>query len=307
MSWLTARWLLMVNQILLDIILIHIFIAILYFILIRSGVSNLRNEYILPILLLPMFGVAIALAIDLTYLWGKPGQKTVDLESLKLEDDIYWRNLKLSQEDKNIVPLEEAILIDDIKTRRKAVLLTLEDEPLKYLDILLVARNNKDVDTVHYATTQITKVQRFFQIEIEKYTVAIEKDPDNFELLDKAIDLYEKYIASGLLEEPLLKRSRIIYNELLDKKLALISNDKYTLIKKLRNCINLKTYASAFEISDVLRTEWPKDEIAWIEALRVCVEGQDYVRLHKIVNELKDTPVNWTKQGKQQVNIWLGT
>jgi hypothetical protein len=292
------------NPILWTLLFIHIFCSLIYVVLILLGRSHLRKEHIIPIILVPVFGLLMGLVIDLSYLFGNPGHRTVEFESVRLENDIYWKSLKQSQENSNVIPLEEAILINDNKTRRKVMLETLEQDPIKYMDILMVARENEDVETVHYATTQISKEQRYFQLELQKFAVAVESDPDNIEILDAYIDLFDQYFESGLLEEVLLMRQRILYSQLLDKKLTLVENDRNTLIKKLRNFIALGNYSAASEISDLLKQLWPLNEETWIESLRVCVEAKDPQKLRSIIYDMQQTAIDWTRQGKEQVRYW---
>jgi hypothetical protein len=102
-----------------------------------------------------------------------------------------------------------------------------------------------------------------------------------------------------------LKRQRIIYSKALNQKLAKQENDRKTLIKKLQNCIQLEEYGTAFEVSDILKNNWPADEKTWIESIRVCVEGQDKKRLQETIKKIRRTRIDWTKQGKEQVYPWM--
>jgi hypothetical protein len=236
---------------------------------------------------------------------GEQGMKPIELESQALDEDILWKALKSYHEEGNIVPLEEAILINDVKTRRKFMLDTLYDDPLKYLDVLLLAKNNEDVETSHYATTTISHAHKVFQVAIQDLAAAVENDHNDMPLLDKYLETLEKYIESNLLEEHLLRNMRIVYNGALDKKLARVMSDKRALIRKLRNSIELGDYASAFGASDLLIEYWPKDEQTWIEAMRVCVEGADNNRLSEILDKVQKTNLVWTKQGKEQMGPWM--
>lgn len=247
----------------------------------------------------------MALAVELLNIFGRQGNKPLPIDIVAPEHDILWKALKSYHENGNIVPLEEAILIDDVKTRRKFMLETLYEDPLKYLDILLLAKNNEDIETAHYATTTISHAQKEFQVSIHDLAIALENDPKNISLLNQYVETVGKYIESGLLEEHLLRDLRMVYKELLDRKLARVKNDRLTLIRKIRNSIELQDYASAFESSDLLKEYWPADEQTWIEAIRVCVEGKNKERLCATVDEIHRLDIGWTKQGKEQVNAWM--
>ena len=80
----------MQNNFLWIILSIHFLSACAYLVFIIKRLSHLRREYIIPIFLVPVFGLLIAFTIDSMYRWGHPGQKNVGLETLSLEDDIYF-------------------------------------------------------------------------------------------------------------------------------------------------------------------------------------------------------------------------
>jgi hypothetical protein len=287
------------------IVIVHILFTLVYSVFIFSGRSHLRKEQIIPIFFVPVFGPITAFVIEMLNNLNIQGTRPIELESLSLGEDILWVTLKSFHEKGDIVPLEEAILINDVKVRRRSMLETLYTDPLKYLDILNIAKYNDDIETSHYATTTIAKAQKDFQLSIQKLAVAVGNNPDDRDLLDKYIETLDKYIESGLLEEHLLRNLRIVYSKVLDKKLEISKNDKDAMIKKLRNCIKLNDYNSAFEIGDYLIENWKEDEDSWIESLRACVDGQDGNRLRGMLTEMNSQKISWTRDGKEKIKVWL--
>ena len=288
------------------LILLHAGLALVCVLLILREKTSLRKEHLVPIILLPIAGPGMALTIELLNILGKEGKTPLPLAQVSPEEDILWTTLKSYHEKGDIVPLEEAILIDDPKTRRKFMLQTLYEDPLKYLDILMLAKNNDDVETSHYATTTIANAQRKFHLATQNLAEEVQKHPENMNALDEYIETLEKYIVSGLLEEHLLRNMRLEYQGVLDRKLARAGIDRQTLIRKLRNSLALSDYPSALSASAILKAEWPHDEETWIEAVRVCVEGGDHERLSETLGEIRTSQVNWTRHGKEQVGAWVG-
>jgi hypothetical protein len=287
------------------LVLLHLLLALVLIALILSGKSHLRKEHILLLSFIPIFGPFSALIIELLIISGAQGKRPVDLEPLNLGDDILWKSLKSFHEKGNLVPLEEAILIDEAKTRRKFMLEILYSDPYKYLDVLNIAKYNDDIETSHYATTTISKAQKDFQLSVQKLAVEAENNPDDLQVLDRYIEILGQYIRSGLLEEHLLKNLRLVYSKMLERKLQMTTRDKRALIEKLRNDLELKNYAAAFETSDFLKESYPEDEETWIEALRICVEVKDSVRLQETIDEIRHNGIAWTRRGREQTNPWL--
>ena len=286
-------------------IVIHVLLSLICVFIILSGKTTLRKEQIIPMLLLPFFGPFMVLVIEFLNVLGEQGNRPIDLEHLDTSKDILWKALKNYHEKGDLVPLEEAILINDVKTRRKFMLETLYDDPMKYWDVIMLAKNNPDVETSHYATTTIAYVQKRFQVSMQELAVEVEKNPNDVEMLNRYLETIKKYLESGLLEEHLLRNLRIVYGNSLDKKLAKVENDRFSLAEKIRNCIELRDYTAAYETCDLLVNYWPEDEQSWIEAVRVCIEGEDTTLLKQRLLEIQARKINWTQHGKEQIAPWL--
>lgn len=286
------------------ILLIHLLVSAVYIVLIVKKVSSLTPASILPILCIPFFGAAAAAAADLVN--KSTGRKEAEpIETLSLSEDIYWKTIKKREEAQNIVPLEEALIINDRITRKKLVLEMLLDDPMKNIDILLLARENNDVDTAHYANTTIAKIQRDFQLQIQQMAVAYENDPKKTGILDKYIETMWRFIESGLSEAYLLRKQRIILSTLLDDKLARDSGDKETLYIKIQNSLALKEINEAMDAAAVLKESYPDDEQTWINALRVSVSAHDALQLEETVDAIKHRKIEWSPEDKNLINTWV--
>lgn len=286
------------------VILIDIVLALIYAIFIILGISQLRKEYIIPLCLIPIFGILLALTVELLLFTRKQGIKNPDIEIQGLGDDILWATLKSFHEKRDLVPLEEAVLIDEVNVRRKSMLETLYADPDKYLSVLNTAKYSDDIEISHYATTTISKAQKDFQLAIQRNAVEVERHPNDSKVVDAYLEILGRYIQSGLLEEGLLRNIRIEYARALDKKLAIEHDDKNALIEKLRNAVELQDFTSATETGWLLKEYWPQDEQTWIEYLRVCVEGNDEAELRKTIEEIEQQNILWTEQGRAQLKPW---
>ncbi len=287
------------------LIITHFVLVGIYTTLIFTRRSSLTPANILPILCIPFFGVLSALTADLVTLSNKHKEDPDPIETLSLSEDIYWKSIKQREEAQNIVPLEEALIINDRQTRKKLILEMLLDDPMKNIDILLLARENNDVDTAHYANTTIAKIQRGFQLQVQQLAVEHETDPDDIDLLNRYIETLENFIESGLSEAFLLKRQRIAFADLLDKKISFDSLDKETLLKKIRNCLALKDINTAVEANKILINHFPEDEQSWISALQISIAGHDAIRLEETINEINRRNINWSLSGKEQISTWI--
>lgn len=270
-----------------------------------TGRTCLRREHLFPIVLIPIFGLLIGLGILISQWAGRTNKQSVDMEDMHLGGDIYWRSLQKPQKNIEVVPLEEAIHLDDFSIRRRILLNALFADPYKHIQVLMVARHNEDAETAHYAATTIEKIQRDFQMEIQRYAAYLKQHPNDMQILTAYISVLEKYIHSGLLGKQMVERQRRILQQLLDQKLLNHPNDKPMLLKKLRNNLALKEYGSCLEISHKLVTGWPSDEDSWIESLRTSVEAKDQMLFDEVVAGIENSDIVWSKQGRDQMQYWL--
>lgn len=295
----------MYKQLLSILLLVHGICALIYSALILFRISRLRKEFLLPIILVPVFGVLSALVIENIHFRKEDKGAEIDLHNFDLDNDAYWKNIIQRREDTDILPLEEVVLINDAQTKRRLMLETLYYDPTKYLDVLMIAKNNEDIETAHYATTTISKIQRDFELTTQKLSMAVEKNPLDSELLDQYISIQEAYINSGVLEDYLLTRQRILFSKMLERKLKIDPEDKQAILKKISNSLALKDFDTAGKCCQLLQTKMPMDEDTWIESIRVYVESRDQRNLEKTLNDIKLKRINWTKSGRKQISHWL--
>ena len=295
----------MPTSLLAIVLILHFSTSALYAVLIFTHRSSLTRANILPILCIPVFGILGGLTAELVQKFMPAHETTEVAEPTVLQEDIYWKSIKNNDAGQNIVPLEEALIINDRSARKELILEMLLDNPMKNIDILLLARENNDADTAHYANTTIAKIQRDFQLQVQKLASEHAANPDDVVILNNYIDTLGHFIDSGLSEAFLLKMQHILYGELLEKKISLEGVTKGVLHKKIRNCLSLNDINSAADANKILIDNFPEDEQTWINALQISVAGHDAFRLQDTIQEIYKRDIKWSRAGKEQISTWV--
>lgn len=202
------------------------------------------------------------------------------------------------------VPLEEALLINDPMRRRKMMMSILRSDPMAYLDLLLVARFNEDTETAHYAASTIMELQRQLQMALQQQQAEVIRDKTNLEKHRAYLLLMEKYCSSGLLEGQLLRRQRLMLAESLEEALAL-GNDEELMTMAVHNYLALGEAFEARQKAERMLALWPHAEQPWLEAMRVAVESQSQRDLQRLKEQMRHTPIDWTKNGREQMMLWM--
>ena len=92
------------------------------------------------------------------------------MDKLKVTDTKYRRLITDTGADsETMVPLEEALIVNDAKMRRNLLLDILHRNPEEYLKTLENAMDSDDVEVTHYATTTVLEIQSEYEQQLQEY------------------------------------------------------------------------------------------------------------------------------------------
>lgn len=286
-------------------LIVHIILCIILYLGTRARVFHF-SEQLLPIIFcVPIFGMAVAVVADYNSRRNKTGSRSIDLEEMHIALGDY-RLIKLDEDESanEIVPLEEAMSINDADTRRKLMTDILHQNPNEYVRLLQQARLNDDLEVTHYASTAIMEIQREYEIDLQSAEKEYNAHPEQAAALDTCIEAFQRYIKSGLIEDNVLFIHRKRYASLLEVKLKQDPNAKLYFLDAVDNYLDLGDYGSAKLVVDQLTGRWPADESAWFAKLKLCQQTNDGVALAATVSEIKRRNVYLSPEGKALLSFW---
>lgn len=127
--------------------------------------------------------------------------RKIGIEKLQVNEEIYKNNFRLREEnDHDIVPLEEALLINDPEKRRKLIIDILNDDPSKYIELLEKARMNEDVEVVHYAITAMVELSKDYDSKLQTFERTYAAAPEDPVVLDEYCDLWKNICSRDCLK-----------------------------------------------------------------------------------------------------------
>lgn len=221
------------------LLMIHILTCIFVYLGIKSHKIPVKM-YIFPLVVfVPVSGLLCCLIISSQIFLHKNGDWDTGTDRLKINEETYKSFLTAPEEEqKEIIPLEEVLIVNDAKIRRKLIIDILHDNPERYMDVLMQARLNEDVEVVHYATTAMAELSKNYDERLQKLEQKYEKDPDNWDRINEYCLFMKQYLENGLVEGTLEITRREQYSRLLEKKKSLEAADGGQQTEKERR--NLK-------------------------------------------------------------------
>lgn len=183
------------------LLILHLTVCILIWAGIRSGMLKVKKYLIIPVIFVPVWGALSMLILHLQVFSKAENSRKIGIEKLQVNEEIYKNNFRLREEnDHDIVPLEEALLINDPEKRRKLIMDILNDDPSKYIELLEKARMNEDVEVVHYAITAMVELSKDYDSKLQTFERTYAAAPEDPVVLDEYCDFMEEYLQQGLLE-----------------------------------------------------------------------------------------------------------
>ncbi|SCW78220.1 hypothetical protein SAMN04487970_104616 [Paenibacillus tianmuensis] len=209
-----------------------------------------------------------------------------------------------TEKEMNVVPLEEALLINDLTTRRKVVIDLLKQDSLQYLEVLRMAVNNEDTETSHYAVSAIVEVKRKLMLTMQELSVKYEENKNDPYLLRSYADVLRGFMRSGFLDERTLTMHIRTYISVLDRliKLEPASADAY--VEKLNAELELNDYTAAEHTAQQYLEQFPLHEEAYLTLMKVYFSVGSSEQLKRTLEALKQSSIRLSNQGITMVRFW---
>ena len=179
------------------LLLIHALVCLVLWTLMKLGLLPVRGHMLAVMVLVPLWGpLLVALLSVRSAVFGND-LKDATLETLRINDDMHRSMLVQGREgDDGVVPLEEALIVNDPGDRRRLMLSMLTEDPDAYLAQLQAAKLNDDVEVAHYAATAVAQISKESDLKLQQLERAFKTDPSSHNL-EAYCDFLGAYLDSG--------------------------------------------------------------------------------------------------------------
>jgi hypothetical protein len=268
-----------------------------------AGILKVDEEMFVMIICIPFWGALSALMITYLIKRGKVGSRSGNLEAMRggFQDP---QDLRVETgEGQNIVPLEDALIMDDSSVRRSVMLDVLMSDARGYMPVINQARMNDDVEVVHYATTAMVELSKEYELKLQEFSTEYAENPTKEGLLDEYVEFLGQYIASGMIQGQLLEIQRNTYQQLLSVKVVINPNiDDYE--KLVRAFLASRQYPKADASLGIMEEQWPGDERNWLLRFRYYVETGSGQKIKDMIQSVRDSGEYYSKDIREIIEFW---
>ena len=285
------------------LLFIHALVCLVLWTLMKLGLLPVRGHMLAVMVLVPLWGpLLVVLLIARSAVFGD-GLKDATLEALRINDDMHRSMLVQGREgDDGVVPLEEALIVNDPGDRRRLMLSMLTEDPDAYLAQLLAAKLNDDVEVAHYAATAVAQISKESDLKLQQLERAFKTDP-SAQNLNAYCDYLGTYLASGLAEGRVAQIQRQQYARLLARR----CEREDGLALRVRYATALADAGEVDEAEDVaerLVADAPDEQDVWMLCLRLAVLRRDGEMVQRVIDAVDKQHVYLSAENREKLAFW---
>ena len=271
---------------------------------IRSG--RLKTDHgLLPVVIfLPLWGEICALLMHYYVVKGWDGARADRLEVMRQG---YEKPLEIpsgSEETAAVVPLEDALLINEPGIRRSLIMdVLMQESSAGYLPLLNQARMNEDVEVVHYAATAMAEFSKEYDLRLQQLEAQYRKNPEDEETEAEYLAFLEEYMDNHMVQGSLLMIQKSQYLKVLRRKISrkpLLED----MVKLVEGEFFLEQYPEAVQDIEELERRFPDQEEVWMLKLEYYFKQKQGNAIRKLVKELEDKGDYLSSRGREILGFW---
>ena len=254
----------------------------------------------------PACGLFLLLFLD----WYGEKFSGRDLLNVYMDDTFHGEDLLLLREpdvqkELNLVPMKEALQLNDFSYRRKMIMNLLNEEDiLSYLDVLQEALGNEDTETTHYASAILMELQRKTQDLLVEREIRFQKEPWDPDAAAKWEELLYKVLLSGLFESAALERYYRSYYQVSDRLLSGELPSEQDYLHRIRILFLQENLTEAKDFCQRYLKRYPASEDAVLCLLEFYIKGKDAEGMREFLHSLPSLPVRLTQKTLPYIQIF---
>lgn len=285
------------------LLLIHALVCLVLWTLMKLGLLPVRGHMLAVMVLVPLWGPLLVLLLSMRSAVFGTDLKDATLELLRINDELHRSILVHDREaDAGVIPLEEALIVNDPADRRRLMLSMLTEEPDAYLAQLQAAKLNDDVEVAHYAATAVAQISKESDLKLQQLERAFKTDPSSHNL-DSYCDFLGAYLDSGLAEGRVAQIQRQQYARLLARRCER-EDGPVLRIRYATALTDAGKIDKAEDVASQLVIDAPDDQGVWMLCLRLAVIRHDGQAVQRVIDAIDKQHVYLNAENRERLSFW---
>lgn len=286
-------------------LIIHILLCIAVYLCMRVRILKSTSMIMPLVCMVPAAGLAALIVLEIRSRGRQEILEEVGIEKLKINDEIH-RSILMDEDpaEDRIVPLQEALLINEPSTRRELMMEIMYANPNDYVEQLKEASMNDDTEVVHYAVTALSELQKEYDLQFQDLEWQMKKDPDSEELEERYTNLLRRYLDSGLAEGNAKMIKLRTYSEMLERRLKEKEDSLRLYRDKIETDLQIKEYEKAYEMIEKVLEKWEKNEAGYLLLLKYYAAMNRRRGIDSVLRSIERKGIYLSPEGRSAVRFW---
>lgn len=257
------------------------------------------------VIFLPVFGYLLIFLLWLKGIYAERYNNSAFSGCKEQNDGTVNGTLKSYDRKKalNLIPMEEALLLNDNSIKRMLLLDILKEDMGKHSLLLKIALNSDDTETSHYAASGIVEVKRKLVQSVQEWNRKYESLKTEDTLISYAYAL-KSYQECGLLDETSGRKARETYQEVLKELLELYNQEEEFFVDR----INYEIEAGEFDLAGSYCRKFMKvhnqGEKPYLMYLKLFYRCRDRKSFNDILKALEASSVSISHNTWSIIEFW---
>lgn len=285
------------------LLLIHLLLCLVLWTLVKLSLLPVRGHMLAVMVLVPLWGPLLVLLLSMRSAVFGADLKDATLELLRINDGLHRSILVHDREaDAGVIPLEEALIVNDPADRRRLMLSMLTEDPDAYLAHLQAAKLNDDVEVAHYAATAVAQISKESDLKLQQLERAFKTDPSSHNL-DAYCDFLGAYLDSGLAEGRVAQIQRQQYARLLARRCEREEGPALR-IRYATALADAGEIDKAEDVASQLVIDASDEQDVRMLCLRLAVIRRDGQAVRRVIDAIDKQHVYLNAENRERLEFW---
>ncbi len=285
-----------------ELILFHVTVSFIYYLIRARHHRGQAGCEAAVAFLIPGFGLAFllltAIFAKLHFADGDPSYvyRSFENNSLPL--------LEHDRQADNIIPIQDALLLEDINTKRRLLSAAVKDNVLQNSEVLLNAIRDEDSEISHYAVSMVNRRSRDSGEAFYRLQKRVQQAPDDITVLKQYVNAVDVYLKNNPIDIVSRVKMQRISAAVLERLLGLDRSEKKYFLMKINSEIELKNYQQAQKFCRLFRQSFPHREEPYLVSIKLAYYLLDNLKIRQVIWGLKHSDIQFSKAALDIIRFW---
>lgn len=289
-------------------VLLSLALAVVFYLKTKSPPQTLAALFIM--ISFPLGGIIFVSIffspLFLTRHWAKPVLPLPEIVTKGDDNSFVFMKPLNVEEEINVIPLEEALILSNKAERRKAVLNILKKEVTKYTTFINKALENEDSETSHYAAASVLHTKRKLDLRMDEIKALYEKNPRDAKTAVDYANLLEQCLKTAYLDKTMkdtyLQENIGVLENIVNNRLDL---DQAHLIRLIDLLLEKDDYEKLLHYDHLLLHDYQDTEEKYMALLKSYYVMKDKNNFDLVFRKLRTSDLIFSNDTIKIVRFWM--